>query len=157
MWRKEKLKKTRTWLWPCWKVLSEVWWCKEALNRLDHDTGVWRSGWVLPSNCYTPTPLLIQIARLESGGWILPASIPRHTMGWQIWEVTNSKEQERQDWMATILYIVKATGITVTLLFKSYGTTDVEGDINASTVLFSSFNWKLIQVKTKRSCLNYFN
>lgn len=58
--------------------------------------------------------------------------------------------------MVTTLYIVKATGITITLLFKSYGNTDVEVNISASTVFFSSFISKPIWVKTKRSCLNYF-
>lgn len=51
--------------------------------------------------------------------------------------------------MVTILHIVKVTRIIITLLLKSYGTTNVKVDINAVMVCFSLFNWKLIWVKTK--------
>lgn len=46
-------------------------------------------------------------------------------------------------------------------LVKSYGSTDVKVDINALTVFFSLFNWKLIWLKTKDLTwvilINYIN
>lgn len=51
--------------------------------------------------------------------------------------------------MVTILHVVKAMWIIITLLFKRYGATNVKVGTNVLIAFISLFNWKLIWVKAK--------